>query len=286
MPDVGAYHPIVVHFAIALLMVGVLFRWIALAGRVAFADAAATPLVVLATVAALVAAWSGEEASVAAEGVPGAAAAVHAHETWGARTRDVAIVLAIVEVVAAASGGRRVRAASALVGTVAVACVAQTGRLGGELVYGHAAGVGVRSGDPADVARLLVAGLSAQADVDDRAGRRDDAAALLELAAKRFPDDGAVQLRAAQALLEDRKDPADALALLQRPAAAEEPRQRLRRGWLTADALEALGRGEEARTVVERLRTEFPDDARVRRRLARVVSDATAPPVTAPYAPP
>ncbi len=136
IPDVGAYHPIVVNFAIALLMVGVLFRWVALTARVAFDDAAATSLLVVATLAVMVAAWSGADASVAAEAIPGAGGAVHAHAAWGMRTRNVAVVLAIVEIVAVASGARAVRAASALFGIVAVACVAQTGRLGGDLVYG------------------------------------------------------------------------------------------------------------------------------------------------------
>ena len=34
MPNLAAYHPIIVHFAIALLVVGVIFRWISLTGRV------------------------------------------------------------------------------------------------------------------------------------------------------------------------------------------------------------------------------------------------------------
>ena len=30
MVDIGFYHPLVVHFAIGLVMIGVLFRWISL----------------------------------------------------------------------------------------------------------------------------------------------------------------------------------------------------------------------------------------------------------------
>ncbi|HJY80650.1 MAG TPA: hypothetical protein VKK81_06145 [Candidatus Binatia bacterium] len=33
MLDIGFYHPLVVHFAIGLVMVGVLFRWISFSGR-------------------------------------------------------------------------------------------------------------------------------------------------------------------------------------------------------------------------------------------------------------
>jgi predicted Zn-dependent protease len=147
--------------------------------------------------------------------------------------------------------------------------VLETGKLGGELVYARAAGVGIRNGDPADVARLLLAGLVSQADVDEKAGRPDDAASLLEIAARRFPADPAVQLLAADAMLRDRNDPAGALAILERlgPVPAE-PNLRFRRRWLTADALDALGRGPEARAELDRLRAEFPDNPRLQNRLA------------------
>ena len=126
-----------------------------------------------------------------------------------------------------------------------------------------------------DVARLFLAGLFRQAELDERAGRTGDAASLLELAAQRFPDDPAVQVRAAEVRLEDRKDPAGALAVLERLApTSDDPRLRFRRGWLTADALDALGRRPEARAVLERLRAEFPENTRLRGRLARADTSA------------
>jgi uncharacterized membrane protein len=279
MPDIGFYHPIVIHFAIGLLAVGVLFRWMALTGRADFAGPAAACLILLATVAIVVAAWSGEDAHVAVEAVPGTPAAVRAHQEWGERTRNLAVVAGALELLAIAlrrrSGARRIVFASAAVGFVAVLAILQTGKLGGELVYAHAGGVGIRSGEPEDVARLLLAGLYEQADVDEKAGRAADAATLLEIAAKRFPADPMVQVRAAESLLEDRKDPAGALELLGRPATTtDEPGLRFRRGWLTADALDALGRQPEARAVLERMRAEFPENTRLRSRLAR--ADASA----------
>jgi hypothetical protein len=36
MPNLAANHPVIVHFAIALLVVGVIFRWLSLTGRAAF----------------------------------------------------------------------------------------------------------------------------------------------------------------------------------------------------------------------------------------------------------
>jgi uncharacterized membrane protein len=279
MPDIGFYHPIVIHFAIGLLAVGVLFRWIALTGRADFAGPAAACLILLATMAILVAAWSGEDAHEAVEAVPGTAAAVRAHQAWGERTRNLAVVAGALELLALAlrgrPGARRIVFASAAIGVVALLAILETGKLGGELVYAHAGGVGIRSGKPEDVARLLLAGLYEQAEVDEKAGRGGDAASLLEIAAKRFPADNAVQVRAAEALLEDRKDPRGALEILGRPAPTpDEPSLRFRRGWLSADALDALGRQPEARAVLERMRAEFPENTRLRSRLAR--ADASA----------
>jgi len=280
MPDLGFYHPIVIHFAIGLLAVGVLFRWISLTGRAAFAGPAAASVILLATVATVVAAQSGEDAHVAVEAVPGAAGAVRAHQLWGERTRNLAVAVGGLELLALAVRGRadtrRILFASAGLGVVAVVSVLQTGKLGGELVYAHAGGVGIRSGDPDDVARLLLAGLVEQADLDEKVGRAGDAANLLEIAAQRFPTDTTVQVRAAEALLEDRHDPAGALQVLTRLGPTpDDPRLRFRRGWLTADALDALGREAEARAVLERLRTEFPENTRLRGRLAR--ADARPP---------
>jgi len=79
MPNIGFYHPIVIHFAIGLLTIGILFRWMSLMGRAAFTGPAAAALILLATVAVVVAAQSGEDAHVAVEAVPSIEGAVRAH---------------------------------------------------------------------------------------------------------------------------------------------------------------------------------------------------------------
>ncbi len=274
MSDIGFYHPLIVHFVIALAMVGVLFRWVAFTGIARFTGPAAAALLVLGSLAAIVAARSGDDASIAAGTVPGSAALVREHGEWGMRTRNVLAIVSALELVALAGRGaarRPALLASGVAGLAALGCIYETGERGGELVYAHAGGVGIRSGDPADVGRLLLAGLYHQAQLDERAGRADDAAALIELAARRFPAEPAVQVLVAQSLLEHRHDPATALAVLRRvePPAAER-QLRFRRDWLSADALEALGQTEAARTILARLRAEFPDSQRLRRRLERV----------------
>ena len=280
MPDLGFYHPIVIHFAIGLLAGGVLLRGLSLTRRGAFAGPAAMTLILLATAATLIAAQSGEDAHEAVEAAPGIAAVVRAHQQWGERTRNVTLLVGGLELLTLALRGRPVVRTMSFVsagfGLLAFLCILQTGKLGGELVYAHAGGVGIRSGDPEDVARLFLAGLFRQAELDEKADRAGDAARLLELAAQRFPSDPAVQLRAAEALFEDRNDPAGALAILERVGpTSDEARLRFRRGWLTADALDALGRQPEARAVLERLRAEFPENTRLRGRLAR--TDARPP---------
>src|SRR5262249_61629965 len=102
---------------------------------------------------------------------------------------------------------------------------------------------------------------------------------LLECGPPRLPPDPVVQLPAADALLRDRNAPAGALAILRRLGPIPDASNlRFRRGWLTADALDALGRGPEARAELGRLRAEFPDNPRLRSRLARAAKAATPAP--------
>jgi predicted Zn-dependent protease len=107
-----------------------------------------------------------------------------------------------------------------------------------------------------------------QAQVERKAGRRDEAATLLALAADRHPNDPEVQLAAAESLLVDRKD---ARAAIDRLRAIQPPRDnrslRIRHGMLTADALEAAGQREGAAAIVQNLVTDYPDVPRLKQRL-------------------
>src|SRR5690348_2668433 len=133
MPDIGFYHPIVIHFAIGLLAGGVLLRALSLIRRGGFAGPAAVTMILLATAAIVVAAQSGEDAHVAVEAAPGVAAAVRAHQQWGERTRNVALLTAGLELLTLALRGRpSVRTTSfvsAGVGVLAFLCILETGKL-------------------------------------------------------------------------------------------------------------------------------------------------------------
>jgi uncharacterized membrane protein len=276
------YHPQFVHFAIALLAAGVVFRIISLIGRPAFVAPAALSLLGAGTLAAALAVQSGTAAHGPVERIPGARQAVVEHEEWGIWTRNVffgVIALEALGLLLYRSPRQRLAyIASAVVGVGGLVCLYEAGEHGGELVYAYAGGVGTRSGDPADVERLLLAGLYNQAQVERKAGRGDRAAQLLALAAERHPNDVEVQMAGAESLLLDRKDARAAIEKLRAISPPPDNRSlRIRHGMLTADALEAAGQREGAAAVVQTLVTLYPDVPRLKQRL-----DALSKPKPAP----
>ena len=87
--------------------------------------------------------------------------------------------------------------------------------------------------------------------------------------ADRFPDQLELQLARVESLINDRKNPAAALArldLIRVPT--DDPRMRVRAGLLRSDALAAAGDVTAARQVLETLKSEFPANTQVQRRLA------------------
>jgi len=273
--SLAALHPQVVHFVIALLFVGVLLRCVSLTGRVPFTGPAAAVLLLLGTGAAVLAVQSGTAAHGPVERVPGARAAVTQHEEWGERTRNIFLVVAALEIAAlvpAVSRWRKgVLAASALVGLGGAVSLYEAADLGGDLVYAYAGGVGIRSGDPADVGRLLVAGLYHEAMLERKAGKPTDAAQLIGQLAQRYPDDTSVRLLVVESLLVDKHDAKGALAALQWfPAAPDSRFLRFRVGLLRADALAAAGAPDSARLVLQGMSAEFSNNGAIRDRLAKL----------------
>src|SRR5207248_3083390 len=171
---------------------------------------------------------------------------------WGERTRNIFLVVAALEIAAlvpAVSRWRKgVLAASALAGLGGAVSLYQAADLGGDLVYAYAGGVGIRSGDPADVGRLLVAGLYHQAMLERKAGKPAEAAQLIGQLAQRYPDDTTVRLLAVESLIVDQHDGKAALAALKWfPAAPDTRFLRFRVGLLRADALAAAGMADWAK---------------------------------------
>src|SRR5919107_3240056 len=192
-PSLAAFHPQVVHFVVGILIVGVAFRVVALTGRFKWTGPAATTLLVIGGCAAWVAAKSGTAAHGPVERIPGARDAVEEHEEWGNRTRNVFVGVAALELVALALGtggmARTVRAVSALAGLAGGVVLYEAAGHGGDLVYNYAGGVGIRTGNPEDVGRLLVAGLYNESQVARKAGKGEYANRLIQMLVERNPAD-------------------------------------------------------------------------------------------------
>jgi uncharacterized membrane protein len=280
MPNIGPFHPQIVHFVVALLLVGVAMRWVSLTGKLPWTRAAAATLVILGTVAAMLAVRSGLEAHEAVERVPGIGAAVNAHEDAAKDARNVFLVVGALEIVGLAlvkqaRWRRWAEVAAAVVGIAGAWQLYVAADRGGDLVYSHAGGIGIRTGNPADVADLLTAGLFEQAMVARKAHRAGEADTLLTLLARLHPGDPAVQLVHAQSLLEDRKDPTAALAVLDGIAVPDsQPFFRTRVAFEKADVFAAAGMTDSARATLTALEAQYKDnprlEGRIKDRLARL----------------
>lgn len=271
MSSLAAVHPQVVHFVIALLIVGVLFRLVSLTGKLTWTNQAAASLIVLGTIAAAVAVKSGSDAHGPVERVPGSRSVVEEHEEAGETTRNIFLGVTLLELGALAlSGGtqRALRFGSAAVGLVGLFFLYETGEEGGELVYSYAGGIGLRTGEPADVGRLLLAGQYHQAMLDRKNGKGDEAAALIAEIGKRMPGDTTVMIMQIESTLRDKKDAAGALAALDAFKVPEGNRRlTFSTAMLRADAQAALGQKDAARATLEGLLKAMPDNPRLKAKL-------------------
>jgi uncharacterized membrane protein len=278
MPNIAYYHPAIVHFAIVLGIMGVLFRWASLTGRAPFAGPTAATLLILAAVAALLAVHSGTQAHGPVERIPGVRQAVTEHEEAGEWARNVFLVIALVEIVGLAARRRSINVArvalwgSAVIGIAGVAAIIRAGDLGGDLVYNYAGGIGIRSGDTTDVTHLYLAGLY-QAAVQART-QKDSAraAALFSDMARQFPNDTNVRLLVAESELRDKHNPRGALTALAGLSAAPGNRFLASRvAFLKSDAYVAAGKPDSARATLEQLAAAYPElQDRIKGRIAQI----------------
>jgi len=257
MPSIAAFHPQIVHFVVALAIVGVALRLVSFTPWFTFASPAARTLIVLSALAGYFAAESGHQAHESAERIPGVGPAVGAHEDAGEWARDALLVVAGIELIGWAltsrpKAARAVMAVSAVAGLGAVGAVYKAAHRGGILVYSYAGGVGMRTGDTSDVSRLLTAGLYNEAMVDRQAGRDSDAARLIDLLAGRHPGDPQFRLLQIESTLRDLHQPRQALAALDSVTVAPNDRRTMFRvSGLRSDAYLALGKRDSARAALE-----------------------------------
>lgn len=262
MPDIAVFHPQLVHFAMVLGIVGVLFRLVSLTGKAAWTNSAAAALLIGAGGAGFLTAESGQQAHGPVERIPGAVKAVQEHEDWGKRARNVLLIVGAIELVGLflqqQKAARALRLVSGVVGIGAVLALYEAGEHGGDLVYRYAGGPGLRSGDTTDVTRLLVAGLYNRAMADRTAGDKDGAARLIDELARRMPNDPTVKLTAIESQLKDRSDAAGALAALHAFDPGDDRRSKFRKAFLLADAYQAAGSVDSARAVLEAFKAANP----------------------------
>jgi uncharacterized membrane protein len=271
----GALHPQVIHFAVALTIVGVAFRLISLARKPAWVSPAAAALLLLGVAAVWAAVWTGDAAHGPVEQMPGLRGPVTDHEEWGERTGYVFLVVAVIELAALAlyrtTYVRTVYIASTVVGLIGIGFLYEAGEHGGRIVYDYAGGVGTRSGDEADVQRLHLAALYQRAMAARKAGHADRANELFVETGQRFPKDVDVQLLIAESQLTDKKDPPGAIEQLRRiTPAPDNSFQRLRHGMLLANALDAAGQRPAAIATLQQLQSAFPNSARIGDRLKQL----------------
>lgn len=149
-------HPALVHFPIALILLGTLVSAVAVFQRRWNLPWIAAGLLACGAAGAVVAAWSGGQAAeMVGELGANVGQVLENHEEWGESARNISIVAALLAICAAAAG--RIRIVSGILSVVAALaalassyCVANAGHLGGELVYDHGLGVNIVAESKAD----------------------------------------------------------------------------------------------------------------------------------------
>ena len=277
MPNIAQFHPQIVHFVVALLLLGVVLRIASLVPKLTFANHAAAFLLLIGTGAAVLAVRSGTDAHGPVERIPGARDAVVHHEELGQQARNIFLGVAVIELIALglarSSLGvdryvRVAQVASVIVGVVGSFVLYEASEHGGELVYSYAGGPGLRTGKPADVERLLLAGLYNQSREDRKAGRTADAALLVDEMARRFPQNSEVRLLRVESLLLDRKSYAAAVAAADSVVLpTTDARLRARQATLKADAYLRMSQPDSARAVLAAAVAAFPQNARLKAKL-------------------
>ncbi len=150
-------HPAVVHFPIALILVGFVGALVSMIWSRGCLPWFVAGILVLGASGAGVAFWTGGEAGEQATGIVGfshaAAVLLRQHDEWAERTLIVAGVAAVFALAAAATGrwvnlSTGLRLATLLAAAAAAFCVFQTAHRGGQLVYQHGVGMKVPSTVP------------------------------------------------------------------------------------------------------------------------------------------
>lgn len=153
MFETSHLHPMIVHFPIALLMVGFLFDAISLFSKKEIFSTAGLYLLILGTLGVVAAYFSGTFAGGGITETGSLKQALETHEGAAELALWLMVVTAVVRMALVAmkryQGGYKY--AAVILFFIGVLAIARTGYYGGDLVYRHAAGVqfnlGLDAGD-------------------------------------------------------------------------------------------------------------------------------------------
>ncbi len=149
MIDYNHLHPMIVHFPIALVIVGFLSDVIGLVTKWKFFTSAGLFLIILGSLGTLAAYLSGNLAGEGIEAFGALGTALDTHENSAVVAVWTMMILAVLRTLLAVTGRMTgwLKLGMVILLAVGVGTIARTGYYGGELVYRHAAGVDLTFGN-------------------------------------------------------------------------------------------------------------------------------------------
>lgn len=153
IPMPNPIHPAIVHLPIVLILLGTMVAITAVFVRRWHLPWLAAGLLLTGAAGAAAATWTGSnEQEMVGKISDRAEQILDQHEEWAVRTRNVAILAALLAIGAAGLSQfpvarKTLAVAAALVALGASYCVAATGHYGGQLVYKHGVGINTAAGN-------------------------------------------------------------------------------------------------------------------------------------------
>jgi uncharacterized membrane protein len=143
MPGTEYIHPMIVHFPIALILVGFLFEVVGVVAKREFYSKAAFILLLIGAAGVIAAYVTGNRAGGGLSEMGSLKQAIENHEDSALVTMVLVLVVAAVRIMMAATKrfAGSLRWIAVALYFVGVLSIIRTGHLGGTLVYRHAAGV-------------------------------------------------------------------------------------------------------------------------------------------------
>lgn len=145
------WHPIIVHFAIALLSIAIITDFLYLISKKEHFWQIATYLLLLGTVSSIGAVLSGHQAQDAVLKNPEVDKLIAVHMTSGEITMWIFIVLIVIRFlfIKFKLFDKSIKWVYYLIGIIGFAFLLRTGILGGEMVYVHGVGISEKTKTPA-----------------------------------------------------------------------------------------------------------------------------------------